>query len=177
MDCLPSQDVIDGITVALFPKPSNSQPPKRNSIEYFIHITERVSKSTFHGVVGGCMFCGHNRKWTVGQIRIHYTKESEGATHVHACPQVPQEITQFYRDVRDTFLAQQKLKSAKAVSCLRDEMSLATLGSESSPQSSQGQPGSAGSTPKRPRPICDQPTIEQSFVSPSFAYQKIIILF
>ena len=91
------------------------------------------------------MFCGHNRKWTVGQIRIHYTKESEGATHVHACPQVPQEITQFYRDVRDTFLAQQKLKSAKAVSCLRDEMSLATLGSESSPQSSQGQPGSAGS--------------------------------
>jgi len=101
MDCLPSQDVIDGITVALFPKPSNSQPPKRNSIEYFIHITERISKSTFHG---GCMFCGHNRKWTVGQIRIHFTKESEGATHVHACPQVPQEITQFYRDVRDAFL-------------------------------------------------------------------------
>ncbi len=115
------------------------------------------------------MFCGHNRKWTVGQIRIHFTKENEGATHVHACPQVPQEITQFYRDVRDKFLAQQKQKSAKAVTILREEMSRTPVGSESSPQSSQGQPDSAGSTPKRHRTTGEQPTIQQAFVSPSFA--------
>ena len=86
MDSLPPQDIMDIIaSVVLFPKPSNVLNPKRNSIEYFIHITERITKSSYHGIVGGCVFCGHNRKWTAAQIRIHFTKEKEGATHVHEC--------------------------------------------------------------------------------------------
>jgi hypothetical protein len=124
------------------------------------------------------MFCGFSKKWTVGQIRIHLTKENEGATHCHACPQVPPEITQFYRELRDAFVSEQKQKSSKAVERLREEMSLTPLDDDStgpSPQSSQ--PDSAGSTPKRPRhgpsPGPSQPTIRQSFVSQfCFCYKK-----
>ncbi len=46
------------------------------------------------------MFCG----MTAAQIRIHFTKENEGSTHVHECPKFPPEINKFYRDVRDAFV-------------------------------------------------------------------------
>ena len=86
----------------------------------------------------------------------------------HACPQVQPEITQFYRELRDTFVSEQKQKSSKTVERLREEMSLSPLDYDStgpSPRSSQ--PDSAGSTPKRHRPSPGpaQPTIHQSFVS------------
>ena len=123
MDSLPPQDIMDIIaSVVLFPKPSNVLNPKRNSIEYFIHITERISKSSYHGIVGGCVFCGHNRKWTAAQIRIHFTKEKEGATHVHECPKVPPQITRYYREIRDAFVSQQEQKSGRNVALLRKEM-------------------------------------------------------
>jgi hypothetical protein len=117
------------------------------------------------------MFCGHLRTWTVGQIRIHFTKESEGSTHVHACPQVPPEITQFYREIRDVFVSEQRQKSSKTVERLRVEISLTPLDSASTPQSSQ--PDSAGSTLKRQRlPSPSQSTIEQAFVSQSVECHK-----
>jgi hypothetical protein len=103
---LPSQDIIDiVVSVAVVPQATNAQTPKRNSIKYFIHVTERISKSSYHGIAGGCMCCGHNRKWTAAQIRIHFTKESEGSTQVNECPKVPPEITRFYRDIRDAFVS------------------------------------------------------------------------
>jgi hypothetical protein len=34
-------------SVVVIPNPSNVLPPKRNSIEYFIHITKRISKSEY----------------------------------------------------------------------------------------------------------------------------------
>jgi len=171
MDSLPPQDIMDIIaSVVLFPKPSNVLNPKRNSIEYFIHITERITKSSYHGIVGGCVFCGHNRKWTAAQIRIHFTKEKEGATHVHECPKVPPQITRYYREIRDAFVSQQEQKSGRNVALLRKEM-LQVQSPDSAPSSQSSQPGpdSAGSTPKRQRVIDDsQPTIRQAFVSKLF---------
>jgi hypothetical protein len=83
MDCMPPQDIMDKIaSFAVFQKPSNTLPSKRKSIEFFIYITSRISLKTFHGVEGFCMFCGFSKKWTVGQIRIHFTKENGGT---HSC--------------------------------------------------------------------------------------------
>jgi hypothetical protein len=45
-ESLPPQDIMDIIaSVVVSSKPATVQPPKRNSIEYFIHITKRISKS------------------------------------------------------------------------------------------------------------------------------------
>ena len=110
------------------------------------------------------MFCGIFKKWSGAQIRIHLTKESEGSTHVKACIQVPPEITQFYREIRDAYIVGCQQKSSKAVASLRKEMADNPV--ECNPPSSSPRTPHSDSSQERCRPASPtQPTIRQGFVS------------
>lgn len=161
MDCYPTKAIMDSIAdVPRFPEPPKHHPPKKNSVEKLLYITERFNQSNFRGFYGICSFCGFSRKGNTSQFRIHFTKESEGGTTCSACTKVPAAITDFYIAQRDQFLEKKGAKNAAAAIALHD--ALCDDSNESSPESSQN----SGSNSKRVRSEdSSQPSITQALVS------------
>ena len=121
---MPTKDMMDKIAAfPTFQKPSHTKTPKRDSIEYFIYITERISQNPLCSTRMLYVLWSFQEVVSSAQIRIHFTKESEGS-HVKACIQVQPKITQFNRKVRD---AEFKQKSSKAGALLQKEMTTLLL--------------------------------------------------
>ena len=147
------------VSIPRFPAPHTHLPPKRNSVEKLLYITQRFNEAKYRGFYGICSFCGFSRKGNSSQFRVHFTKESEGGTTCSPCSRVPDAIMNFYIAQRDGFLEKKGARNSKSAMDLQNAMRVDDS-MESSPSSSQN------SNPKRSRsedPL--QPSILQSMVS------------
>ena len=164
MDGYPPKEVMDKIVdVPRISKPVNAIASTKNSVEGFLHVTQRLNHgSSFRGITAVCRFCGEQAKRTVSRWRVHFTKQSESTTHCKACEKVPKEISEWYIERRDIVINKQRAKRSKQLEDLQT-----AIGEDSSPSSSQA---SGQSSAKKPRYSANsdpsQPNIIQSLVSP-----------
>ena len=100
------------IDVPRIPKPANAVASTKNSVEGFLHVTQRFSHGgSFRGIGAVCQFCSQHAKRTISQRRVHLTQQSEGATHSKACEKVPKEISEWYIARRETISDKQNEKT------------------------------------------------------------------
>ena len=123
MDCYPSKEIMDSVvSIPRFPAPHTHLPPKRNSVEKLLYITQRFNEAKYRGFYGICSFCGFSRKGNSSQFRVHFTKESEGGTTCSPCSKVPDAIMNFYIAQRDGILEKKGARNSKSAMDLQNAL-------------------------------------------------------